>query len=321
MQRRTRMFPGAWQRGPDRRGGDRGGPDLAAEPWLPARWTCCGAQAGERTLDVCAAPGGKTTMLDGEVVAVEVIVGRARERDEVVEPVGATNVAWSSPTAETLPASRRLRPRARGRAVLRSRDADSRPDLRWRAEPVPAPARAARSRGERVRPEGTIVYAVCTINADESEEIVEAVRAARSCCSPRSATSGPRFRHPRRAGVPADVPARARHVRLLHRPAAPAVAPSPPATTPGRRVRTAVRSRHGVAGVDPDDTEIEPSLYAADFLHLGDQVQALLNAGARIFHVDVGDGRFIPPVTIGPVIVQALSHRRSIASVAGSTAT
>ncbi len=54
-------------------------------------------------------------------------------------------------------------------------------------------------------------------------------------------------------------------------------------------------------------TEIEPSLYAADFLHLGDQVQALLNAGARIFHVDVGDGRFIPPVTIGPVIVQALA--------------
>jgi ribulose-phosphate 3-epimerase len=52
---------------------------------------------------------------------------------------------------------------------------------------------------------------------------------------------------------------------------------------------------------------VEPSLYAADFLHLGDQVEALLNAGARIFHVDVGDGRFIPPVTIGPVVVQALA--------------
>lgn len=53
--------------------------------------------------------------------------------------------------------------------------------------------------------------------------------------------------------------------------------------------------------------EIEPSLYAADFLHLGDQIAALLEAGARIFHVDVGDGKFIPPVTIGPVVVQAIA--------------
>ena len=53
--------------------------------------------------------------------------------------------------------------------------------------------------------------------------------------------------------------------------------------------------------------EIEPSLYAADFLHLGDQVTALLGVGARIFHVDVGDGRFIPPVTIGAVVVESVA--------------
>ena len=53
--------------------------------------------------------------------------------------------------------------------------------------------------------------------------------------------------------------------------------------------------------------EIEPSLYAADFLRLGDQISALIDAGARIFHVDVGDGRFIPPVTIGPVVVQSIA--------------
>lgn len=53
--------------------------------------------------------------------------------------------------------------------------------------------------------------------------------------------------------------------------------------------------------------EVEPSIYAADFLHLGDQIEALLEAGARIFHVDVGDGKFIPPVTIGPVVVQAIA--------------
>ncbi len=53
--------------------------------------------------------------------------------------------------------------------------------------------------------------------------------------------------------------------------------------------------------------EIEPSLYAADFLRLGEQIETLLAAGARVFHVDVGDGRFIPPVTIGPVVVQAVA--------------
>jgi ribulose-phosphate 3-epimerase len=53
--------------------------------------------------------------------------------------------------------------------------------------------------------------------------------------------------------------------------------------------------------------EVEPSLYAADFMRLGDQVEALLDAGARVFHVDVGDGRFIRPITIGPVVVQSLA--------------
>jgi ribulose-phosphate 3-epimerase len=55
------------------------------------------------------------------------------------------------------------------------------------------------------------------------------------------------------------------------------------------------------------DVEIEPSLYAADFLCLGEQIETLLEAGARIFHVDVGDGRFIPPITIGPVVVKSIA--------------
>ncbi|MGH3020512.1 MAG: ribulose-phosphate 3-epimerase [Gaiellaceae bacterium] len=53
--------------------------------------------------------------------------------------------------------------------------------------------------------------------------------------------------------------------------------------------------------------EIEPSLYAADFTHLGEQVRHLLNAGARVFHFDVGDGHFVEPVTIGPVVMQAVA--------------
>ena len=53
--------------------------------------------------------------------------------------------------------------------------------------------------------------------------------------------------------------------------------------------------------------EVEPSLYAADFLRLGEQLETLIGAGARIFHVDVGDGSFIPPVTIGPVVVRSIA--------------
>jgi ribulose-phosphate 3-epimerase len=50
--------------------------------------------------------------------------------------------------------------------------------------------------------------------------------------------------------------------------------------------------------------EVEPSLYAADFSRLGEQVQILLRAGARIFHFDVGDAHFIPPVTMGPIVLK-----------------
>ncbi len=53
--------------------------------------------------------------------------------------------------------------------------------------------------------------------------------------------------------------------------------------------------------------EIEPSIYAADFTRLGDQVQSLLNAGVRIFHFDIGDGHFIPPVTIGPIVLRSIA--------------
>ena len=53
--------------------------------------------------------------------------------------------------------------------------------------------------------------------------------------------------------------------------------------------------------------EIEPSLYAADFARLGEQVQALLDAGCRIFHFDIGDGHFVEPITIGPVVLESIA--------------
>ena len=53
--------------------------------------------------------------------------------------------------------------------------------------------------------------------------------------------------------------------------------------------------------------EIEPSLYAADFARLGEQVDHLLRAGARVFHFDVGDGHFVEPITAGPIVLQSIS--------------
>jgi ribulose-phosphate 3-epimerase len=56
-----------------------------------------------------------------------------------------------------------------------------------------------------------------------------------------------------------------------------------------------------------DGAEVEPSLYAADFTRLGEQILELLDAGARIFHFDVGDGHFVSPVTIGPVVLRSIA--------------
>jgi ribulose-phosphate 3-epimerase len=55
--------------------------------------------------------------------------------------------------------------------------------------------------------------------------------------------------------------------------------------------------------------EVEPSLYGADFAHLGDQVDALLDAGCRVFHFDVGDGHFVEPITMGPIVLQSIAPR------------
>ena len=52
--------------------------------------------------------------------------------------------------------------------------------------------------------------------------------------------------------------------------------------------------------------EVEPSLYAADFAKLGEQIEQLLDAGARVFHYDVGDGHFVEPIIIGPIVLQSI---------------
>jgi ribulose-phosphate 3-epimerase len=54
-------------------------------------------------------------------------------------------------------------------------------------------------------------------------------------------------------------------------------------------------------------TEVEPSIYGADFASLGEQLDALLRADCRVFHFDVGDGHFVEPITMGPIVLQSIS--------------
>jgi 16S rRNA (cytosine967-C5)-methyltransferase len=138
-----------------------------------------GANSGERVLDLCAAPGGKATQLAetaAEVVAVEVHAGRARELAETAARLGADNLRVLCADALGLPADIGLFDRVlvdapcSGLGVLASR-----PDLRWRAEPLPAlQQRLLDVALARVKPGGTIVYSVCTISSAESQDVVDA---------------------------------------------------------------------------------------------------------------------------------------------------
>jgi 16S rRNA (cytosine967-C5)-methyltransferase len=156
-----------------------------------------GSQDGDRILDSCAAPGGKATMLRGEVIAVELNEARANELEANARRLGAENVRVVRADATALPKDIGTFDRAlvdapcSGLGVLAAR-----PDLRWRAKPLPELQLALlRSAAERLKPGGTIVFSVCTMNVEENEAVVEAAGLE------IDATLGdewPQFRHPRR---------------------------------------------------------------------------------------------------------------------------
>jgi 16S rRNA (cytosine967-C5)-methyltransferase len=173
----------------------------AGEVWPQSRASQLAALAvaskpGARVLDLCAAPGGKATMLAGDVTAVEVDPARARELRENVERLRAENVTVVEADGRALPPELHDFDHAlvdapcSGLGVLAQR-----PDLRWRAQPLPElQLELLRAAAERVRPGGSVVYAVCTINADENEHVVDA-----SGLRPFPlGDEWPQFRHPGR---------------------------------------------------------------------------------------------------------------------------
>jgi 16S rRNA (cytosine967-C5)-methyltransferase len=155
-----------------------------------------GSRPGERVLDLCAAPGGKASMLAGEVTAVELHEGRARELAENVRRLGAANVRVVNADGLALPGDLDGFDRAlvdapcSGLGVLAAR-----PDLRWRAQPLPELQLALlRAAVARVKPGGSVTFSVCTLNADENEAVVDASGFAADDLG----VDWPRFRHPKR---------------------------------------------------------------------------------------------------------------------------
>ena len=143
-------------------------------------------QPGERVLDLCAAPGAKTTHLAalmadrGEIVAVERHPGRARALARTCERMGARSVR-----VERADAARHRSGSLFGRVLLDPPCSglgtlQSRPDVRWRTGPTQIAQlaqlqrRMLESAAGATAPQGRLVYSVCTISAAETTGVIEA---------------------------------------------------------------------------------------------------------------------------------------------------
>ena len=164
-------------------------------------------QPGEQVLDLCAAPGGKTTHLaalmgdEGRIVAVERHPGRADALRRTAARMGARSIEVRTADAAV--------PHGTYDRVLADPPCSdlgtlaARPDARWRkAEGVPAELAAEQRRildaaADAVRPGGVLVYSTCTISPAENERLVDAFLASRGDFAPERAPSDlPVWDHP-----------------------------------------------------------------------------------------------------------------------------
>jgi 16S rRNA (cytosine967-C5)-methyltransferase len=162
-----------------------------ASQWVAA---LVGARAGERVLDLCAAPGGKATAMasDATVIAADVRVSRA----SLMRSNGLTRVVVadgrSSPFAPRTFDRVLVDAPCSGLGALRRR-----PDARWRITPDDVDVLVALQRElvdaavELVRPGGVLVYSVCTLTRAESLGIDEHLSSGRPSFEPLPAPGDP----------------------------------------------------------------------------------------------------------------------------------
>lgn len=169
---------------------------------------CVAPEPGQRVLDLCAAPGGKTSHLaalmgdEGELVAVENHAGRAKSMEKTLRRMGVTCAAVK------LADARERVPGLFDRVLVDPPCSDlgtlsSRPDARWRKDALDpdrlsgAQAAILRAGADAVRPGGLLVYSTCTISSVENEEVVTAFLAERADFEPEPFPSDlPVWEHP-----------------------------------------------------------------------------------------------------------------------------